>query len=153
MSILNQTGGKAFFFGSSEYVLAKLSTRVRREFPQVAIATLSPPFSPWPVEENHRMLQEIRQFDPDILWVGMTAPKQEKWVASNISQLRVPVVGSIGAVFGYYAGVTPRAPQWVCNFGLEWLYRVLKEPRRLWRRTLVSTPLFLWLVLLERIRR
>jgi N-acetylglucosaminyldiphosphoundecaprenol N-acetyl-beta-D-mannosaminyltransferase len=81
----------------------------------------------------------------------MTAPKQEKWVASNMSRLRVPVVGSVGAVFDYYAGVTKRAPQWICSMGLEWLYRLPREPKRLWRRTLVSAPKFLLLVMRERI--
>jgi N-acetylglucosaminyldiphosphoundecaprenol N-acetyl-beta-D-mannosaminyltransferase len=83
----------------------------------------------------------------------MTAPKQEKWVASNAPRLEVPVIGSIGAVFDYYAGVTHRAPQWLCNLGLEWLYRLPREPNRLWRRTFVSAPIFLWYALVERIRR
>jgi len=99
------------------------------------------------------MIGEIRAFNPDVLWVGMTAPKQEKWVAANRKQLHVPVIGSIGAVFDYYAGVTQRAPQWICNLGLEWLYRLPREPKRLWRRTFVSAPVFLWSVLLERLRR
>jgi N-acetylglucosaminyldiphosphoundecaprenol N-acetyl-beta-D-mannosaminyltransferase len=153
MATLNRTGGRAFFFGSSEDVLGKLTDRVKFAFPLVTVATLSPPFRSWSEEENREMIKEIRQFNPDVLWVGMTAPKQEKWVAANIAQLEVPVVGSIGAVFAYYAGVTPRAPQWICDIGLEWLYRLPREPRRLWRRTLVSAPAFLWFVLLERIRR
>jgi N-acetylglucosaminyldiphosphoundecaprenol N-acetyl-beta-D-mannosaminyltransferase len=153
MAALNQTGGRAFFFGSSDAVLEKLAVRVKRDFPRVATGMLSPPFRAWPEEENGRMIENIRRFSPDVLWVGMTAPKQEKWVASNAARLEVPVVGSIGAVFDYYAGVTHRAPRWICNLGLEWLYRLPREPRRLWRRTFVSAPAFLWLVLLERMRR
>jgi N-acetylglucosaminyldiphosphoundecaprenol N-acetyl-beta-D-mannosaminyltransferase len=153
MSSLNVNGGRAFFFGSSEDVLLKLTDRVQLDFPRVTVATLSPPFKPWSEEENWLMVEQIRQFGPDVLWVGMTAPKQEKWVASNTAHLKVPVVGSIGAVFGYYAGMTPRAPNWICKLGLEWLYRLPKEPKRLWRRTFVSAPLFLCFVLLERIRR
>jgi len=153
MATLNRSGGRVFFFGSSEDVLAKLTDRVTLDFPRVAVATLSPPFKPWSEEENRQMIKGIRHFNPDVLWVGMTAPKQEKWVASNTAQLEVPVVGSIGAVFGYYAGVTPRAPQWVCGLGLEWLYRLPRETGRLWRRTFVSAPVFLWFVLLERMRR
>jgi N-acetylglucosaminyldiphosphoundecaprenol N-acetyl-beta-D-mannosaminyltransferase len=153
MSTLNRAGGRAFFFGSSDAVLEKLAARVARDFPRVAIAALSPPFRPWSEEENRKMIAEIRRFKPDVLWVGMTAPKQEKWTASNTAQLDIPVIGSIGAVFDYYAGVTHRAPQWICNLGLEWLYRLPREPQRLWRRTFVSAPAFLWLVLVERMRR
>ncbi len=153
MSILNRDDGKAFFFGSSEAVLEKLTARVKRDFPRVTILMLSPPYRPWSLEENRLMIEEIRGFAPDVLWVGMTAPKQEKWVASNAAQLQVPVIGSIGAVFDYYAGVTPRAPQWICDLGLEWLYRLPREPKRLWRRTFVSAPTFLWFTLMERIRR
>ena len=153
MANLNRVGGRAFFFGSSDAVLEKLAARVQRDFPRVAIGQLSPPFRPWTDEENQRMVERISLFKPDVLWVGMTAPKQEKWVASNCGQLQVPVIGSIGAVFSYYAGVTHRAPQWICNLGLEWLYRLPREPKRLWRRTFVSAPAFLWLALLERLRR
>ena len=99
------------------------------------------------------MIDSIREFGPDVLWVGMTAPKQEKWVAKNAAQLGVPAIGSIGAVFDYYAGVTRRAPQWICDLGFEWLYRLPREPKRLWKRTLVSAPKFLWQVALERFRR
>jgi N-acetylglucosaminyldiphosphoundecaprenol N-acetyl-beta-D-mannosaminyltransferase len=153
MATLNRDGGRAFFFGSSDTVLGQLAARVKRDFPRVAIAMLSPPFRPWSDEENRQMIEEIRRFKPDVLWVGMTAPKQEKWAASNAAQLEVPVIGSIGAVFDYYAGVTHRAPQWVCNLGLEWLYRLPREPKRLWKRTFVSAPAFLWFVVLDRLRR
>jgi N-acetylglucosaminyldiphosphoundecaprenol N-acetyl-beta-D-mannosaminyltransferase len=153
MTRLNRTGGKAFFLGSRNEVLAELAARVKRDFPRVEVGILSPPFRPWSDEENGAMISRIREFGPDVLWVGMTAPKQEKWVAANSAQLEVPVIGSIGAVFDYYAGVTHRAPQWICVLGLEWLYRLPREPKRLWRRTLVSAPLFLWLVLRERISR
>ena len=153
MAALNRAGGRAFFFGSSDAALQKLAYRVRQDYPRVAIGMLSPPFRPWTDEENRRMVENIRLFKPDVLWVGMTAPKQEKWVAANAARLKVPVIGSVGAVFDYYAGVTHRAPQWVCNLGLEWLYRLPREPKRLWRRTFVSAPTFLWFALLERIRR
>ena len=153
MSALNREGGRAFFFGSSPDVLTKLIERVGQNFPQVKTASLSPPYGPWSKEENYVMVEKIREFGPDVLWVGMTAPKQEKWAFANEARLRVPVIGSIGAVFDYYAGVTQRAPKWICDLGLEWLYRLPREPKRLWRRTIVSAPLFLWLVLRERIWR
>jgi N-acetylglucosaminyldiphosphoundecaprenol N-acetyl-beta-D-mannosaminyltransferase len=153
MSALNETGGRAFFFGSRDEVLGKLVDRVKRDFPRLRVTTLSPPFRPWTDDENAVMLKTICDFAPDVLWVGMTAPKQEKWVARNAARLNVPVIGSIGAVFDYYAGVTQRAPPWVCKLGLEWLYRLPREPRRLWRRTLVSAPQFLWFVMRDRMAR
>jgi len=153
MSSLDGTGGRVFFFGSSEEVLVEVAKRAKHDYPRISIATLSPPFEPWSEEENASMLEKIHGFEPDVLWVGMTAPKQEKWVASNAYRIRVPVIGSIGAVFSYYAGITPRAPQWICNLGLEWLYRLPREPRRLWKRTVISAPLFLWFVVLDRMRR
>lgn len=150
MGTLNRSSGSAFFFGSRPEVLAKLTERVNEEFPRIKIKGLSPPYGTWSEQSNRQMIQDIHAFNPDVLWVGMTAPKQEKWVAANSSELQVPVIGSIGAVFDYYARVTQRAPQWICDIGLEWLYRLPREPRRLWRRTFISGPLFLWSVLRER---
>jgi N-acetylglucosaminyldiphosphoundecaprenol N-acetyl-beta-D-mannosaminyltransferase len=152
MASLDGARGRAFFFGSSDTSLQLIRQRSSRDFPHVTVGTLSPPFGCWPEEENERMLEEIRAFRPDVLWVGMTAPKQEKWVASHAGALPVPVVASIGAVFDYYAGVVYRAPAWICRLGLEWLYRLPREPKRLWRRTFISAPAFLWLSLLERHR-
>jgi len=153
MGALNQSGGRAFFFGSRPEVLAVLKERCAREFTRVEVGVLSPPFGIWPDERNREMSDCIRNFNPDVLWVGMTAPKQEKWAAANSRDLQVPVIGSIGAVFDYYAGFTKRAPRWICDLGLEWLYRLPREPRRLWRRTFVSAPLFFWSVLRERFAR
>ncbi len=152
MTTLDRARGKAFFFGSSDPVLEKLTKRVNLDFPRVALRSLSPPFRAWSDEENREMIAAIREFGPDVLWVGMTAPKQEKWVARNAAQLGVPAIGSIGAVFDYYAGVTQRAPQWICDLGFEWFYRLPREPKRLWKRTFVSAPKFLWYVALERLR-
>jgi N-acetylglucosaminyldiphosphoundecaprenol N-acetyl-beta-D-mannosaminyltransferase len=153
MAALNARGGKVFFFGSREEVLFKLLARAKSDYPRVTIAAYAPPFRPWSAKENDEMLAAIDRFEPDVLWVGMTAPKQEKWVSANLLRLRASVIASIGAVFDYYAGVTPRAPQWLCDLGFEWLYRLPREPRRLWQRTVVSAPLFFWFVLRERMMR
>ena len=153
MTALDKRAGRVFFFGSRPEVLATLRQRIAAEFPRVKVATLSPPFGSWSEEQNRTMIEEIRAFGPDVLWVGMTAPKQEKWVFTHGPTLQVPVIGSIGAVFDYYAGATKRAPSWVCDMGMEWLYRLPREPRRLWRRTFVSGPLFLWSILRERVLR
>ena len=143
-------GGRVAFFGSSAAVLQRLSGRVRERFPRVTIvAGLSPPYGAWPTETDARFVAEINRAAPDVLWVGMTAPKQEKWVRDHAPVLCCAVVGSIGAVFDYFAGTVRRAPQWVCHLGLEWAYRLAFEPRRLWRRTFVSGPQFLRLAISE----
>jgi N-acetylglucosaminyldiphosphoundecaprenol N-acetyl-beta-D-mannosaminyltransferase len=136
--------GRVFFFGSSPAVLQSISGKFRLDYPELTLCgTLSPPYHEFSVEENSRIVAEINAARPDLLWVGMTAPKQERWVCANMGALGVPVVASVGAVFEFYAGTRPRAPEWVCRRGLEWAYRLACEPRRLWRRTVISGPRFL----------
>lgn len=153
LSALQQRGGaRVFFFGSSQRVLDLIASRFAADFPSLTLCgTLSPPFGSWSDEENRRMVQIIIDAKPDVLWVGMTAPKQEKWVEENRRQLNTPVIGSIGAVFDFYAGTYARAPQWICRIGLEWAYRFISEPRRMWQRNCVSAPKFLWLVLIRHV--
>jgi N-acetylglucosaminyldiphosphoundecaprenol N-acetyl-beta-D-mannosaminyltransferase len=99
------------------------------------------------------MINAVNKFSPDVLFVGMTAPKQEKWVYENRHRIKTPVICSIGAVFDFYAGTVKRPGKFWISIGLEWLPRLLREPRRLWRRTLISTPLFIWIVIIEKIRK
>ncbi|MES1191651.1 MAG: WecB/TagA/CpsF family glycosyltransferase [Steroidobacter sp.] len=148
---LNRRGGRAFFFGSTDEVLQKVMKNARHDFPNVHVDVFSPPYGEWSEDANQEMIDCIRAAQPDVLWVGMTAPKQEKWVHHNAEKLAVPVIGSIGAVFQYYAGDIKRAPEWLCHMGFEWLYRLAGEPRRLWRRTIVSAPAFIYLVIRERL--
>lgn len=153
-SLSAQPGRRVFFFGSSSEVIERIAGRIEREFPSLTLCgTLCPPYRPWSADENRTMIASINSATPDVLWVGMTAPKQEKWVEENRHQLRVPVIGSVGAVFDYYAGMHPRAPRWVCSAGFEWAYRLAREPRRMWRRTFVSAPKFVALVLWLHMRR
>jgi N-acetylglucosaminyldiphosphoundecaprenol N-acetyl-beta-D-mannosaminyltransferase len=139
--------GRVFFFGSSPTALSRIADRMQRELPGVQLCgTLSPPFRWWSAEEDTAMVATINEADPDVLWVGMTAPKQEKWVEQNRHRIRAPVIASIGAVFDFYAGLNLRAPRWMCGLGIEWLYRLAREPRRMWRRSFVSAPKFVALV-------
>jgi N-acetylglucosaminyldiphosphoundecaprenol N-acetyl-beta-D-mannosaminyltransferase len=148
MALQQRGGGRVFFFGSSQRVLDLVAKRFAADFPSLTLCgTFSPPFGSWSDEENRRMVLVINDAKPDVLWVGMTAPKQEKWVEENRHNLTAPVIGSIGAVFDFYAGTYARAPQWVCRIGLEWAYRFILEPRRMWQRNCVSAPKFFWLVL------
>jgi N-acetylglucosaminyldiphosphoundecaprenol N-acetyl-beta-D-mannosaminyltransferase len=149
MRKLNERGGKVFFLGSSTETLTRIKQRCAQEYSNLAIYAHSPPFGAWTDAQDAQILQFLRDAEPDILWVGLTAPKQEKWVAAHRDSLRTPVIGCIGAVFDYYAGTVKRAPRWLCRAGLEWLYRLAGEPRRLWKRTIVSFPVFMWLALHE----
>ena len=144
---------KIFFLGSTEDVLKKLVERIQRDFPEVDVCgTYSPPFkAEFSDDDNQAMIKAINASGANVLWVGMTAPKQEKWIYQNKDKLKVNFIGAIGAVFDFYAGTKKRAPEWVCKLGLEWLPRLLREPRRLWKRNFVSTPLFLLAVFKQKL--
>jgi N-acetylglucosaminyldiphosphoundecaprenol N-acetyl-beta-D-mannosaminyltransferase len=152
MRQLNARSGRVFLLGSTPAVLDRMMRRARREFPNLDITAMAPPFGTWDRKTNADIVGAINDARPDVLWVGMTAPKQEKWVHDNAELLLAPVIGSIGAVFDFYAETTVRAPEIICRAGFEWLYRLIREPKRLWRRTLVSAPMFMWLVLVDRFR-
>ena len=135
-------GGKVFYLGSTPKTLKRIETRIKNEYPNIQVASYSPPFkSKFTQEENLVMINAINKFKPDCLFVGMTAPKQEKWVYKFKNDLDVKVISSIGAVFDFYAGNVDRAPQFMISLGLEWLHRSLKSIRLL-KRNLISNPMF-----------
>ena len=155
MGKLEAKGGTCFFLGSSPSTLEKIVDRAAKEYPHIDIKTFSPPykavFSP---EENQAMVDAVNAADPDLLWVGMTAPKQEKWLDEHWAELDIHChAGAIGAVFDFFAGTVERAPRKWIDLGLEWFYRLIKEPRRTWRRYLVNNPKFCWLVLKEKLSK
>ena len=142
---LNKNGGRIFYLGSSEQTLRLLTARVKREFPNITVASYSPPFKHnFSDEENNAMIKAVNTFSPDVLFVGMTAPKQEKWVHRQKDRLNAKTICSIGAVFDFYAGTVKRASPFWIKIGLEFVPRFFKEPRRLWRRVFVSIPIFMW---------
>lgn len=147
--------GRVMFMGSSEKVLALIKERAATDYPNIEVVTFSPPYKPvFSDEDNRAIVSAINNTNPDLLWIGMTAPKQEKWTYEHWSDLNIHChVGTIGAVFDFYAGTVKRAPIWWQNHGLEWLYRLLKEPRRMWRRYIIGNALFLWNVFKELRRR
>lgn len=151
MDKLNRKGGKCFFMGSSEKVLALIQQRATVDYPNIEIETYSPPYKPeFSQEDNRAIIDAINRANPDLLWIGMTAPKQEKWTYAHWKELNVHChVGNIGAVFDFYAGTVKRAPLWWQQHGLEWAYRLLKEPRRMWKRYVVGNMLFLYNVYKE----
>lgn len=138
-----------FFLGSTEGVLASIRARMARDYPGIRVAgTYSPPFKPeFTDDEIDRMVAAVNCAAPDVLWVGMTAPKQEKWIHRSRDRLSVKFTAAIGAVFDFYSGNMARSLPAFRRVGLEWLPRLAQEPRRLWKRTFVSAPIFLWHVL------
>lgn len=134
------------FMGSSEKVLDLIVKRAAEVYPHLKIVTYSPPYKPeFSEEDNKAIIDAINTADPDLLWIGMTAPKQEKWTFSHWDELNIHChVGTIGAVFDFFAGTVERAPMWWQRHGLEWLYRLLKEPKRMWRRYIIGNALFLF---------
>lgn len=148
----NKTGGRVMFMGSSNFVLAKIKEQAAKSYPNLEIITYSPPYKPeFSEADNREIIRKINEADPDLLWIGMTAPKQEKWTYSHWDELNIHChVGTIGAVFDFFAGTYKRAPQWYQSHGLEWLYRLLKEPKRMWRRYLIGNPRFIWNVIKEK---
>ena len=134
------------FMGSSQKVLDLIVKRTAEVYPHLKVVTYSPPYKPeFSDEDNKAIIDAINAADPDLLWIGMTAPKQEKWTYSHWKDLNIHChVGTIGAVFDFFAGTVERAPIWWQEHGLEWLYRLLKEPKRMWRRYIIGNTLFLW---------
>lgn len=154
MDKLNKKGGKCFFMGSSEKVLSLIRKRASVDYPNIVVETYSPPYKPeFSEEDNKAIVEAINKADPDLLWIGMTAPKQEKWTYSHWNELNIHChVGTIGAVFDFFAGTVDRAPIWWQEHGLEWAYRLIKEPKRMWRRYIIGNTLFLYNILKEKIK-
>ena len=140
------------FMGSSQRVLDLIVKRAAEVYPHLNVVTYSPPYKPeFSDEDNKAIIDAINAANPDLLWIGMTAPKQEKWTYSHWSELNIHChVGTIGAVFDFFAGTVERAPVWWQRNGLEWLYRLLKEPKRMWRRYIIGNALFLWNMMKEK---
>lgn len=146
------TAPTVMFMGSSEKVLELIKEKAAEEYPNLKVVTFSPPYKPEFTEaDDQKIISAINTADPDLLWIGMTAPKQEKWTYSHWDELKIHChVGTIGAVFDFFAGTKKRAPLWWQQHGLEWLYRLIKEPRRMWRRYVIGNVLFLWIIAKEK---
>ncbi len=152
MNRLNEKGGKCMFMGSSEKVLGMIRKKAKTVYPNIEVVTYSPPYKPeFNDAENKAIVAAINAANPDLLWIGMTAPKQEKWTYSHWDELNIHChVGTIGAVFDFFAGTAKRAPLWWQQHSWEWLYRLIIEPRRMWRRYIIGNVLFLWNICKEK---
>lgn len=142
---------KVMFMGSSERVLGLIKIKSAEIYPNLEVVTYSPPYKPeFSKEDNAAIVTAINSENPDLLWIGMTAPKQEKWTYTHWNELNIHChVGTIGAVFDFFAGTAKRAPQWWQDHSLEWLYRLMIEPKRMWRRYIIGNSLFIRNILKE----
>lgn len=135
---------KVFLYGSTDEVLERLTDSLRAKFPRIQITgTYSPPFRALTQEEDETIRQRIREAGADLVFVGVSTPKQEKWMARQQRELSGVVMVGVGAAFDFHAGRVKQAPKWMQERGLEWLFRLLSEPKRLWRRYILVTPRFL----------
>ncbi len=137
------------FYGGKQEVIDEICERAKKDFPNLNIAyACSPPFRPLTVEEDLEITAAINQARPDILFMGLGCPKQENWMAAHKNKLKTIMIG-VGASFDFYAGNVKECPEWLQKSGLEWLFRLTQEPRRLWRRYLILNPRFIWLAALQ----
>ena len=153
MNKLNNEYGSVFFLGASENTLEKIKFKSSQEYPNITFGSYSPPYKlAFSEKDSKIMCDEVNVFNPDVLFVGMTAPKQEKWVHLYKNKLNANIICSIGAVFDFYAGNIERAPKLMINLGLEWLYRSFKSSRLL-KRNFISNPKFISEVLISKFKR
>ena len=142
--VLEIGGYRHFFYGSTEETLEKLSAKLSSEYPQSTVTGMySPPFRELTEEEDKAIIEMINNSNPDFVWIGLGAPKQEKWMAAHQGKIDGLMVG-VGAAFDYYAGNIKRAPQWMQKTNLEWLYRLMQDPKRLFKRYFVTNSKFIW---------
>jgi len=147
-SIARET--KHFFFGGGEGVAELLANKLRERFPGLAVAgTFCPPFGAMSADEEQRVIEMLNASGADIIWVGLSTPKQERWMARNRSRLNSAVLIGVGAAFDFHAGLKKQAPKWMQRSGLEWFFRLVNEPTRLWKRYLVGIPVFLCYLMLQ----
>lgn len=144
---------KHFFFGGTQATLDKLKKRFSQDFPAANIVgSYSPPFGNWPEDEFERISDQIKASGANLVWVGLGCPKQERWIAEHKDCLPPAVYFGIGAAFAFHAGEVKQAPAWIQKCGVEWLYRLCREPRRLFRRYFTYNSLFVWYALRNQMR-
>ena len=139
-------GMRIFFFGSSPQVLAELVAKIELRHPGISVVgSISPPYRPLSDDENKEYARQINQSGAHLVFVGLGCPKQETWMAKNSGQINAVLLG-VGGAFEVSAGLTKRAPEWMRKASLEWFFRLMQEPGRLWRRYLLTNSLFIWLL-------
>lgn len=151
LRMLEQTNGSHFFLGGNPGLLQELVGKLKARFPRLGLAGMyAPPFGPWEEEEDRAIIETISKSGADFVWVGLGCPKQEQWIARMKGRLPPAVYIGVGAAFAFHAGQVRQAPVWMQRLGLEWLFRLCMEPRRLWRRFVVYNSLFIYYLLTSR---
>lgn len=136
-------GWKSFLYGGNDGVASLLAQRLAARFPGFkVVGTHTPPFRPLTPAEDERIVDDINAAEPDLVWVGLSTPKQERWMAAHLGRVKAPVLLGVGAAFDVHAGLQPEAPLFLQQIGMEWAYRLSREPRRLWRRYAYNNPRF-----------
>lgn len=144
-----QYGYRHYFYGATQETLADMRKALERDFPKITIAGMySPPFRRLTDEEEQQAVWQINKAQPDFIWVGLGAPKQEEWMAAHKDKVSGVMFG-VGAGFDYLAGHIQRAPKWMQRMSLEWLYRLLQDPKRLWNRYITTNIKFFWYIFRE----
>jgi N-acetylglucosaminyldiphosphoundecaprenol N-acetyl-beta-D-mannosaminyltransferase len=142
-----------FFYGGAQGVPEQLAANLKKTFPGLSVAgAFSPPFRPLTPKEDAQIVQMITRVNPDIVWIGLSTPKQERWMAAHVGKLAGPVLIGVGAAFDFHTGRKKQAPRWMQRSGLEWFFRLMSEPRRLWKRYLINNPAFVVLILSQALR-
>ena len=143
-------GYRHFLYGGADGVPERLADSLIARFPTLnVVGTYSPPFRAVTEQEDAAIIQMLNDAQPDIVWIGLSTPKQERWMAEHIGRVSAPVLIGVGAAFDFHAGLKKQAPLWMQRSGLEWFFRLSTEPRRLWRRYLINNPKFIYNILLQ----
>lgn len=138
-----ERGWRSYLYGGAPGTPELLTRQLAERFPGLTVAgAYSPPFRDLTREEDAEIVKRINAASPDLVWVGLSTPKQERWMASHVGRIEAPVLLGVGAAFDVHAGLIPQAPRWLRPSGLEWVFRLSRDPRRLWRRYLRNNPLF-----------
>ena len=150
LALAGKTGYRHFLYGGAPGIPERLANALKSKCPSIDIAgTYSPPFRSLSGEEDEEVCALIQESQPDIIWVGLGTPKQERWMASHVNRLNGAVLIGVGAAFDFHAGTIKQAPRWIQRSGFEWLFRLVVEPRRLWRRYFTVIPLFVLHVFMQ----
>jgi N-acetylglucosaminyldiphosphoundecaprenol N-acetyl-beta-D-mannosaminyltransferase len=145
-----EKGYRHFLYGGDEALVEALAERLRQRYPGLRIVgAFAPPFRPLTPDEDRDIVRVINDAQPDVVWVGLSTPKQERWMAEHHRRIAAPVMVGVGAAFDFGAGRKKQAPGWMQRSGLEWFFRLVQEPRRLWRRYVLNIPRFIALVFLQ----
>lgn len=149
-AISKEKGYRHYFYGATEETLQSMKGVLERDYPGIQIAGMyAPPFRALTPQEDAQVVAKINESRPDFIWIGLGAPKQEEWMYQHMGQLQGVLIG-VGAGFDYLAGYIKRAPRWMQRMSLEWLYRLLQDPKRLWRRYFTSNVKFICLTRMDK---